>query len=159
MRSITIIFATLFLLSLNTSVSAGYSEEELKLEISFLAKKLLKVSGESEITVSQPASDKPFLGICIKIIESGVLLTCITPGQNAEAAGLKTGDIVTAIGDSSLVGIDEKKGKDSYHNIVNNWKIGDTYTFKIIRNGKNLDVEATVGAIKHPAYTITVSEE
>ncbi len=153
-------FCITFVLCLTTSAAiAGYSEDELKLEISFLAQKLLKMSGESEITVSQPSSDKPFLGICPKYVAQGIKLTCITPGQNAEAAGLKTGDIITAIDSVSTVNIKEKAKHDAYHKIVDNWQSGDEFTFTVLRNSKTMTIDVTVGSMKHPAYTITISEK
>jgi hypothetical protein len=76
-----------------TSVSfAGSSEEELRHEISYLAKELLDLSGEDSITVEQPAFMKPFIGICSEVLPEGVKLTCITPKHNAAKAGLTTGD-------------------------------------------------------------------
>jgi predicted metalloprotease with PDZ domain len=95
--SIAVLIATM-----STSL-AGSSEEELRHEISYLAKELLDLSGEDSITVEQPAFMKPFIGICSELLPEGVKLTCITPGHNASKAGLMTGDLVISINDIDLI--------------------------------------------------------
>ncbi len=153
--------ATLTWLSLMaiTPVFAGDSDEELRHEISFLAKKLLDKHGGDSVTIEQPAYMKPFIGICSDVSRRGVKLTCITPGANASKAGLKTGDLVTAINGIEMVASSSKESQHAFYGITKTMKIGDELVMKIVRKGEKKTITAIVGAIGHPAYTLTVSKK
>jgi predicted metalloprotease with PDZ domain len=146
--SIAVLIATM-----STSL-AGSSEEELRHEISYLAKELLDLSGEDSITVEQPAFMKPFIGICSELLPEGVKLTCITPGHNASKAGLMTGDLVISINDIDLT----NSAKNNFYKITKSMRTGDKLTVKLMRYGKLQLVSVTVGAINHPAYTLIVKK-
>jgi predicted metalloprotease with PDZ domain len=143
-----------------TSVSfAGSSEEELRHEISYLAKELLDLSGEDSITVEQPAFMKPFIGICSEVLPEGVKLTCITPKHNAAKAGLTTGDLVIAINGIDMTGMNKLDHKNPYFRITKSMKTDEKLAMKLMRNGKPELITVTVGAISHPAYTLIVKEK
>ena len=143
----------------STPSLAGGTEAELKHEISFLAKELLDLSGEDSITVEQPAFMKPFIGICSEVYPKGVKLTCITPGNSAAAAGLKTGDLILKINDVDVTGSNKRESSKAYYGVVKSMKIGDKLAMKLIRKGKEQLITVTVGAISHPAYTLTVKKK
>ncbi len=140
-------------------VLAGDSDEELRHEISFLAKKLLEKSGGDSVTIEQPAYMKPFIGICSDVSRRGVKLTCITPGANASKAGLKTGDLVTAINGIDMVTSSSRESEDAFYGITKTMKAGDKLVMKLIRKGEKQTITATVGDIGQPAYTLTVSKK
>lgn len=132
------------------------NEEELKYEISFLAKKLLDMSGKETITVSQEPYTKPFLGVCSAVTPGGVQLTCITPGHNAEAAGLRTGDLVVKIDDLKLMAPSTGDVKKAYFGTIERMKTGQKMTFTVYRGPDEKTVEVTVGELSQPGYTMTI---
>ncbi len=154
-----VIASVVSLAIVSTPVFAGGSEEELKHEISFLAKELLDISGEDSITVEQPAFMKPFIGVCSDVFAKGVKLTCITPGHSAARAGLKTGDLITAINDIDMTGANRDKQNKKYYSLVKKMKTGDKLVMNLIRKGKEQVITVTVGAVSHPAYTLTVKKK
>lgn len=141
-------------LAFATTSFAGSSEEELKYEISFLAKKLLDMSGEDSITVEQSAFMKPFIGICSDVSTNGIKLTCITPGHNASKAGLKTGDLITAINNIDMT----SSNKSAFYMLTKSMKTGDELAIKLLRKGNQKVIKVTVGSIGHPAYSLTVKK-
>lgn len=157
--------ASVFFLGLGlfffTSASHAGSVDELKHEISFLAKKLLDKSGEDKITVKQAATRKPFVGVCPEPGAKGIKLACVTPGHGAADAGLETGDLVIAIDNVSMLGA--KHGKYShdspYHKVFDSLETGKKMIFTLLRNEKQMDIQVTVGSIEHPAYTLTISKD
>ena len=144
---------------MTTCSYAGSSEEELKHEISFLAKKLLDMSGQESVTVDQPAYMKPFIGICSDVIREGVKLTCITPGHGAAQAGLKTGDLVVVINGVDMTETDSQDNKKTFRKLIGDMKTGDILAIKLLRNGQQKSFEVNVGSIDQPAYTLTVKNK
>ena len=156
----TILLPLLFSVVTPTTVIAGekYSEEGILLEISFLSKKLLDMKGKDSYTVEQPAYTKAFIGICTDMNQEGVLLTCVTPGTEAEKAGLRTGDIITSINGEAVLGDKTKESKSGYWNIVKNMKEGDVLKMQLIRKDKTLTMDVGVGHLSHPKYTLTIKK-
>ena len=142
----------------NTTSFAQNSEEELRNEISFLAKKLLDISGEESITIEQAAYMKPFIGICTSLTPKGVKLTCITPGHNAFKAGLKTGDLITSINEIVLTKSNKNGYKKAYAGLLKSMKTDDSLAVKFMRKGEERSVVFKVGAVYYPAYTLTVKK-
>lgn len=155
--------ATLFVLMLASSstVIAGSSESELRSEISFLAKKLLEMSGKSELTIKQPSVNKPFLGICGEPGHNGVLLTCVTPGHNAYQAGLQTGDIITSINGVSMLGQHSHKhdSMNVYYTLMGKMKADDRLKLTLLRHGEEIQQTIPVGILKQPAYTLIIKRD
>ena len=69
----------------------------------------------------------------------GVYVSTVEQFSAAEKAGIKIGDIITAIDGK------EVKTMDELNEIKNKHKIGDTVTLKIYRDGKSQDVKITLG--------------
>lgn len=154
-----IVWASIFGV-MTTCSYAGPSEEDLKHEISFLAKKLLDMSGQESITVDQPAYMKPFIGICSDvIIRKGIKLTCITPSHGAAKAGLKTGDLVIAINGVDMTKMDSNDDESGFYRLINSMKTGDVLAMKLLRNGQEKSFDVKVGSIDQPAYTLTVKKK
>ena len=147
-------------LFINTGVLAGddHSEEDLLREVSFLAMKLLEMSGKDSYVVQSEALVKPYIGICTHIKEEGISLTCITPGSGAAKAGLKTGDLVMSIKgiDLSEKG-DPKNQKKNYMLAFRDLKIGEPVKFVLRRGSETMEVDVTVGSLSHPAFKLEIN--
>ncbi|MEM7360155.1 MAG: PDZ domain-containing protein [Pseudomonadota bacterium] len=146
-------------LAVSTSHAGEWAEAEIKNEISYLAKKLLDMSGKDTYTVESPAFMKPYLGVCSAISTAGVKITCVTPGSGAAKSGLKTGDVLSEINGISMVNDDEGKVKDAYYTAVKTMKTGEVMELTVFRGSETLTLKATIGTISHPAYTLTVSNK
>lgn len=140
------------------AVGGEYSEKEIKLEISYLAKKLLDMSGKDSYEISSEAYMRPFIGICSEVTEAGLKLTCVTPGTQAEKNGLKTGDVVLQMNDVDLRGSDLSRSKTAWWTIAEKMKIGDVIKMKVQRGTETLTREVTVGSNSHPAFTLKVKK-
>jgi len=73
----------------------------------------------------------------------GVYVTEVTNGGPASNAGLQQGDIITKVGD---VALDETH---TYVNTLFTFKPGDQITLTFVRNGKETQVQITLGEAKH----------
>lgn len=131
-------------------------QEELKHEVSYLAQKLLDISGEEMLTVTQEPYKKPFLGVCSAVSPGGVQLTCITPGHAAEAAGLRTGDMVVEIDGISMLSPKTENVKKVYYDKLGAMKKGQILTIKVFRGSEEKTIKATVGEFSQPGYTLTI---
>ena len=135
------------------------SEDDIKREISFLAKKMLDISGEDSYALESPASTKPYIGICTSIDQQGMAITCVTPGSQADKSGLKTGDIVSKMNAVNLLNDDASKSKHAYKEIINNMSIGEEIVFTVHRENQTLPITITVGSVSHPAYSCNISKK
>ncbi|MBT8114001.1 MAG: PDZ domain-containing protein [Arenicella sp.] len=135
-------------------------EEAVKLEISYLAKRILDLTGKDTYTITSEAVVKPFIGICTELKESGVKLTCITPDSQAARAGLLTGDLITEINGLSMAGQKSRKEsyKGNYWSLVKSIKPGDELKMKLERDGKSQSLDVIVGSLSHPAYSCDISK-
>lgn len=73
----------------------------------------------------------------------GVYITEVASDSPASVAGLQQGDIITKLGDITL---DETH---SYVNTLFTFKPGDQITLNVMRNGKDTQVQITLGESKH----------
>ncbi|NND82010.1 MAG: PDZ domain-containing protein [Gammaproteobacteria bacterium] len=151
----------LFVGSLTFAFAGESSEEDIKREVSYMAKKLLDMSGQDSYTVEQPPMVKPFIGICTGMKPEGIQLTCISPDSQAAKAGLKTGDLVLSMNGVSMASqADHKEAADSgYWSIVKKMKTGDVLKFKVLREGKQQDINVAVGSLSHPGYKLVISRK
>lgn len=155
----SVLLPALCLALASTTVLAGeYNEEHLKREISYLAKKLLDMSGKDSVTVESPAYIKPFIGICAEMEREGIRITCVTPGTQAAKNGLKTGDLVTRMKGINVQNEDLAKTKKTYYKIVDEMKTGDKIDMAILRDNKPVQLVVTVGSLSHPAYKLEVNK-
>jgi serine protease Do len=67
----------------------------------------------------------------------GVLISQVSPKSSAERAGLKQGDIITAL-DSQPV-----RDVEGYNALIAEYTPEDSISFSIIRNGKSLDIKVS----------------
>lgn len=73
----------------------------------------------------------------------GVYVTKVAENSPASRAGLQEGDIITKVGDISL---DETH---SYVNALFSFKPGDEITLNVARDGKDTQIQITLGEAKH----------
>ena len=88
-----------------------------------------------------------FVGVGMEIDVKDSVLTVIAPlkGTPAEAAGIKSGDLVAAIDGKSTDGISTEKAVSQIRG-----EIGTSVNFTIIRDGKALDIEVVRDTIQIP---------
>ncbi len=73
----------------------------------------------------------------------GAYITQVEAGSPAAQAGLQENDIITKLGD---ITIDESH---SYINSLFKYKPGDTISLAVVRNGKEMQLQITLGEAKH----------
>lgn len=61
----------------------------------------------------------------------GVYVQAVASGSNAEAAGFRSGDMITAVGDTKIT------GSAVLTQTLEKYSVGDTVTFTVIRNGSS----------------------
>jgi S1-C subfamily serine protease len=72
-------------------------------------------------------------------VERGVKLSGVTPGSPADAAGIKTGDVIVAIGSHDV------KDLQGMTDALNAFKPGDTTSIVVLRGTERLTLQATLG--------------
>ncbi len=72
-------------------------------------------------------------------VTAGAVVTTISPGTAAEAAGLKPGDVITELGGKPVRTVAELRST------IATFKPGDKVTVKVVRDGETTSVEATLG--------------
>jgi 2-alkenal reductase len=76
-------------------------------------------------------------------VQWGVYISQVTSGGPASVAGLQQGDIITKVGDVTL---DETH---SYVNTLFTFKPGDQVTLNVMRDGKDMQIQITLGEAQH----------
>jgi serine protease Do/serine protease DegQ len=79
--------------------------------------------------------------------EQGAVVTRISAGSAAEEAGLKIGDIITAVDGNKLI------NADNLRNTIGLLMVGQTIKINIIRDGKQKTLKAKVKESEEPAQT------
>lgn len=70
---------------------------------------------------------------------NGVIVVEVLEGTMAEKAGVQANDIIVAIDDESI------KNSNHLRNVIGLRRVGDQIGLNIIRDGKNIDLQATIG--------------
>ncbi len=89
--------------------------------------------------------NQPVLGVTIGPGEragpvEGVIVRGVTPGSAAEEAGLRAGDVLTAINDESLGAATEAEANDRLLGFMSGVKAGDTLDVQYLREGDSRKV-------------------
>ena len=71
--------------------------------------------------------------------QKACIITRVVPGEGAERAGMKIGDEVIQIGDHPIKNFDELRV------VIGQYEIGEEATIKVLRDGKELTLKATLG--------------
>src|SRR5215213_7962899 len=72
-------------------------------------------------------------------VDSGALVEQVVPGSAAEQAGVRKGDIITALGDARVESYGDLLGA------LRDYVPGDTVTLSVFRNGDEKTLEVTLG--------------
>ena len=90
-------------------------------------------------TTTTTPNPQAFLGVTVQDSVDGAQVLEIFAGSGAEKAGLKAGDIVTAIDRSTVITVDDLGAAILSH------RPGDAVTVTVLRNGATTTVTATLG--------------
>jgi putative serine protease PepD len=80
------------------------------------------------------------LGVTVKTVATGVEIGSVSSGSAADSAGLKAGDVVTAVDGTQV------KTAEKLRAIIAGHKPGDTITLTVLSNGSTKTVTATLGS-------------
>lgn len=96
------------------------------------------------------AFNRPYLGVSYRTLErdvailndlpAGAYVDSVVSNSPAEKAGIKKGDIITHYNDKRL-----EKDKFELSLLISQNKVGDSVNLKVWRDGKTIDVKATLG--------------
>ncbi len=75
-------------------------------------------------------------------VQWGAYVTLVGSGTPASSAGLQQGDIITRVGDIAL------DAEHSYTNALFAYKPGDQVTLEVVRDGRKLELQVTLGETK-----------
>ena len=103
----------------------------------------------TQLVETGTVTGKPYLGISVSDVTEedaqrynlpqGAYVDAVTTGSPAASAGLKAGDIITAVGNTQVTsGSELVSAKNQY-------KAGDTATLTVTRNGQTLTLSITFG--------------
>lgn len=88
--------------------------------------------------------DRPMLGITIGADEGGaggpvegVTVRGVTPGGAAHEAGLRSGDVITAVNDENLSAASDDEANDKLLDFLEGVEEGDTLDLEYLRDGKS----------------------
>jgi S1-C subfamily serine protease len=76
-------------------------------------------------------------------VQWGAYVTNVAANSPASQAGLQQGDIITQVGNVVM------DANHSYLNTLYTYKPGDMIALQVIRNGKILQIQATLGEATH----------
>lgn len=95
--------------------------------------------------------NRPYLGVAYKFITKDVAIVNTLPqgayvqqvvsGSPADQAGLKAGDVITKFDNKTI-----DDGSNSLALLIASKKVGDSISLTLIREGKTMDVTATLGS-------------
>jgi membrane protease YdiL (CAAX protease family) len=88
------------------------------------------------VAVAMAVSDAPFLGVDGEPAAEGCRVTIVVPGSGADAAGLRIGDVITAIDGRPVSDIRDVAA------VVSQRKVGDTVVVQFIRDGERREATA-----------------
>ncbi len=91
-------------------------------------------------------SNRPMLGVSLEDTANGATVRAVVAGSPAEKAGLKVGDVLTKIGDTTVTDAQSASAAVQTH------KIGDEVAVEVTRDGKTVTFKATLTAA--PAMSI-----
>jgi len=92
-----------------------------------------------------------FLGVATEADKSGALIKSVTEKSAAENAGLQKGDIITKVGDETIL------TPDDLSKAIKNRKPNDEVKISFLRNGKKKTAKVTLGERTEPAQWFSFS--
>lgn len=101
-----------------------------------------------ETETAQTTEARPFLGVLLEESESGVVVSQVTEGSAAADAGLKAGDVITAVNGTAVASVTEVA------DAIKALAVGDEVTIDVTRAGETVSVTATLGAYPSSEFAI-----
>lgn len=108
-------------------------------------------------------TDRADLGLTVLTVPSsvaerygmapGAYVQAVTGGGPAEKAGIRAGDIITAVDGKTV------DGRTELTTILRTYAVGDTVTVTLWRDGRNVDLAATLGESERPADDTPQSQQ
>ncbi len=92
--------------------------------------------------------ERPMIGVAVQQVGQddaksynlpiGLYVAQVQPGGPAESAGIKTGDVITAVSNKKVTTLDDMQKQISKH------KVGETITMTVVRDGKTINAKVTL---------------
>ena len=105
------------------------------------------------------SSDRPRLGVTIggdaEGAVKGVSIVGVTPGSAAEQAGLRSGDLITAVNGESLGAPSADAATAQLLDFMSGVEHGDTLTLGYLRDGKSGEVEVEPMPAEHQVFAFS----
>lgn len=92
-----------------------------------------------DLMIPPPPANAGFLGVSLDEAEGGARVATVMSDSAADKAGLRVNDIVTFIADTAII------DSESMVNTIRHHKPGDQVPIKVLRDGKEIDLRATLG--------------
>ena len=89
--------------------------------------------------ISSGSVQHAFLGVAPQTVANGVKLTSVEPGSAASKAGVKAGDVITAVNGKKVT------SAASLRALIEGYKPGDKVTLAITRDGSTRTLDVTLG--------------
>jgi serine protease Do len=96
-----------------------------------------------DLMIPPPPANAGFLGVGLDEAEGGARVARVERNSAADKAGIRVNDVVTFIADTAII------DSESMVNTIRHHKPGDDVPIKVLRDGKEIDLRATLG--KRPA--------
>jgi S1-C subfamily serine protease len=131
-------------IGVNTAVSQNGQNIGFALPISMVKDSLKNFNTNGQIT-------RPYLGVAYKMLSQdlaiqnnlvqGAYVQSVVSDSAADKAGIKNGDVITAIDGNKVQTESSQLSK-----YIASKKVGDSVTITVFRDGKSQDIKATLGA-------------
>ena len=92
-----------------------------------------------DLMIPPPPANAGFLGVELDEAEGGARVAHVGRDSAAEKAGIRVNDVVTLIADTAII------DSESMVNTIRHHKPGDEVPIKVRRDGKEIDLRATLG--------------
>jgi serine protease Do len=92
-----------------------------------------------DLAMPPPPANAGYLGVGLDEGEGGARVAEVKTNSAADKAGLKVNDVVTLIADTPII------DSETMVNTIRHHKPGDALPIKILRDGKELELQATLG--------------
>ena len=122
-----------------------------------LSSRQLQVVGSSGWNTTMDFNDRPVLGITIgndpgdDVVE-GVEIIGVSPGGAAAEAGLRSGDVITAVNEEMLSADNAEVANQKLLDFLSGVEEGDTLDVEYLRDGKVSTVEVSPQSILHRVF-------
>lgn len=100
----------------------------------------LVVSGVGLLTVGAQDDDPAWLGVAVTNADDGVTVAELIPDGPAESAGVRVGDVVTAVNDTEVTDVQQ------FIEVITSFAPGDEIALVVLRGDEELSLPVTLGS-------------